>query len=54
VVVLSSLKVTATEVAVAQLMLEDWEVDVLFEVVAAALEDVVPEAIVNCWYTSLN
>lgn len=53
-VALSSLKVTATEVAVAQPVLEDWEIDVLVEVVAAALEDVVSDVIVNSWYTSLN
>jgi hypothetical protein len=64
VVVLSSLKVTATEVAVAQLVLEDLEVDVdavfvddvdvLSEAVAADVELFVPDVVVSCWYMSLN
>jgi hypothetical protein len=55
-VVLSSLKVTATEVAAVQAELvlevdEDVvlvEVDVVFDVVAAAVEDVVPGMVVSC------
>ena len=62
---MSPSKVTATEVAVAQFVLEDLEVDVdmdvvlveldvLLEVVAAAVELVVADVVVSCWYKSLN
>jgi hypothetical protein len=62
-VVLCSLKVTATEVAVvqAELVLDvDVEevlivdVDVLFEVVAAAIELVVPDAVVSGLYITFS
>jgi hypothetical protein len=66
-VVLSSLKVTATEVAVvhAEPVLDvdveevlivdiDVDVDVLFEVVAAAVELVVPCAVVSCSYITFS
>jgi hypothetical protein len=62
-VVLGSLKVTATEVAVAQaeLVLDvDVEevlivdVDVLFEAVAAAIGLVVPDAVVRCSYITFS